>query len=104
MEHDTARRSNDALADALLRLYDNPSEVLHGWRLTLREAAAALGELQARSSEVSETEVEAAVAAYKAAPSDQALPEWQRVAILQCVPYRIRAALEAAAAVRMGEA
>ena len=46
MEHDTARRSNDALADALLRLHDNPSEVLHGWRLTLRESAEALRELE----------------------------------------------------------
>lgn len=41
-----ARRSNDALADALLRLHDNPSEVLHGWRLTLRESAEALRELE----------------------------------------------------------
>lgn len=32
--------------DALLRLHDNPSEALHGWRLTLRESEEALRELE----------------------------------------------------------
>jgi hypothetical protein len=89
---EAARREAEAYCDRVA-----PSI---SWSYTHRRAieAAFTAGWEACNTQVQVTDdmVEAACEAYKGPLMDEELEEWQRVRIIQCVPYRMRAAIAAA--------